>query len=370
MADIHTAVPHGATAQRDAFAQRLGQALQSTMELFTIYLGDRLGLYQALAAGPLTSLQLSEQTGTHERYVREWLEQQTVSGILVTAGVDEATGTYRYVLPPGHREALTDPESPAFVAAIAQAVAGVVRPIEAVLDAFRTGGGVPFAAYGTDCVEGMARLNRAGALQRLATIQLPQIAAVHTRLQVDPPARIAEIGCGAGWSSIAIARAYPTVQIDAFEIDPLSVTLARANVAEAGLADRVAIHERDVRIGPQNGTYDLVMAINCIHDMGDPVAMLRAMRELAGGLGVVIDAEPGVGETFTGAGNEDEAFIYAGSVLHCLPVGMAEQPSVATGMAMRPSTLRAYAQEAGFNDIERLPVDDPMSRLAFYRLLA
>jgi 2-polyprenyl-3-methyl-5-hydroxy-6-metoxy-1,4-benzoquinol methylase len=215
----------------------------------------------------------------------------------------------------------------------------------------------------------MARMNRPGFLNLLGTHQLPLIEDVHARLQADPPARIAEIGCGAAWSSISIARAYPMVRIDAFEVDPLSVTMARANVGEAGMEDRIVIHQRDVRERIEEANYDLVIAVNCIHDMGDPVTMLRTMRELAGDRGVVIDAEPGVDEHFSGEANTAEAFIYAASVLHCLPVGMSEQPSAATGMAMRPSTLRRYAQDAGFRDIELLPIHFDESGLAFYRML-
>jgi 2-polyprenyl-3-methyl-5-hydroxy-6-metoxy-1,4-benzoquinol methylase len=356
-------------AQRDALSQRLAQAMQHTLELFTIYLGDRLGLYQALASGPLTSHELADRTGTHERYVREWLEQQTVAGILVTASYDDDGRPHRYALPAGHREALTETDSAAYVAPIAQGTVSVVRPIAAVLDAFRTGAGVPFEAYGPDCVEGMARMNRSGFLNLLGTHQLPLIEDVHARLQADPPARIAEIGCGAGWSSIGIARAYPKVHIDAFEIDPPSVTMARANVEEVGMSDRITIHQHDVRTGTRDGDYDLVIAVNCIHDMGDPIAMLRTMRDLAGDGGVIIDAEPAVAEQFTGEANEAEAFIYAASLLHCLPVGMSEQSSAATGMAMRPSTLRRYAQDAGFRDIELLPIHFDESGLAFYRML-
>jgi 2-polyprenyl-3-methyl-5-hydroxy-6-metoxy-1,4-benzoquinol methylase len=214
----------------------------------------------------------------------------------------------------------------------------------------------------------MARMNRSGYLQLLGTQQLPAIADVHTRLQSDPPARVADIGCGAGWTSIAIAQAYPRVTVDAFEIDPLSVAMARTNIDEAGLAHRIAIQQRDVRTETGSHRYDVVIAVNCIHDLADPVAMLRAMRELAGEHGIVIDAEPGVGERFTGEANEAEAFVYAASVLHCLPVGMAEQPSAATGMAMRAETLRQYAQAAGYRGIERLPIEDA-SGLAFYRLV-
>jgi 2-polyprenyl-3-methyl-5-hydroxy-6-metoxy-1,4-benzoquinol methylase len=183
---------------------------------------------------------------------------------------------------------------------------------------------------------------------------------VHARFQADPPARIADIGCGAGWTSIRLAQTYPMVRVDGFDLDAPSVELARRTVAEAGVAERVTIHHRDAGDSDLAGRYDLVVATACVHDAPRPVAILQTMRRLAGEDGTVLIIEPKAGQRFLDpATNPDvERWHYAFSVLHCLPVGMTEQPSAGTGTMMRPAILRQYAQEAGFRDSEMLPVED------------
>ncbi len=263
---------------------------------------------------------------------------------------------------------LVDPDSLNYLAPLARLVAGAVRPLPALLAAFRSGGGVPFAEYGEDLREGQAAFNRPMFLRQLGAEWLPAIPDVHARLLATPPARVADLGCGAGWSSIGIAQAYPQVRVDGLDLDAPSVELARANAAAAGLADRVAFHLRDAGDPALAGQYDLVTAFECIHDMSDPVAALRAMRALAGERGTALVVDERIGDTFMGPGGDLEWYLYGFSVLHCLPVGLAERPSAETGTAMRPSTLRRYAREAGFRDVEILSIDHPFFH--FYRMVA
>jgi len=368
MTTTHAAAADQAAQARDAFVERLLHAASGVFDIFSIYIGDRLALYQALARhGPLTSGELAQRTGTHERYVREWLEQQTVAGILqVEDAAAEATAR-RFRLPPGPAEVLVERDSLNYLAPLVQLLVGAVHPLQAVLSAYRTGGGVPYADYGADLREGQADMNRAMFLQELGTAWLPAIPDVHARLHADPPARVADIGCGAGWSSIGIAHSYPKIQVDGYDLDAPSMELARANADAAGLGDRVHFHVRDASDPTLAGRYDLVTAFECIHDMSDPVGALRAMRGLTGEHGAAIVVDERVGDTFTPSGNEVEWMMYGWSVLHCLPVGMADQPSAATGTVMRSATLRGYAREAGFRDIEILPIDNFFFR--FYRLL-
>ncbi len=366
-ADAPPTVEDPVAARRDALVERLDGAVTAALELCAVYLGDRLGYYRALAAGPLTPAGLAARTGTHERYAREWLEQQAVAGVLDVDNPPAPPAARRFGLPPGHAEALADPDSPNYAAPLARIAVGATRPLAAVLEAFRTGGGVPFAAYGADFREGMADGNRASHL-RLGPDRLATIPDLDARLRADPPARVADIGCGAGWSCIGIARAYPEVRVDGFDLDAASVALARGNVADAGLGDRVRVEARDIGDPALAGRYDLVMAIFCLHDLPRPVDILRAMRRLAGPEGVVLLADPAAGERFLDPGNDAdvERQFYGFSVLHCLPVGMAEQPSAATGAVMRPGVLRGYARDAGFRSVEILPNDNPWT--AFYRL--
>jgi 2-polyprenyl-3-methyl-5-hydroxy-6-metoxy-1,4-benzoquinol methylase len=353
--------------QRDAFAERLLQATRGTFELFSLYIGVRLGFYDALAAGgPLTSGELASRTATAERYVREWLEQQTVAGILQVDDEKREAQKRRYRLPAAYVEVLVDQDSLNYLAPLTRLVVGAVRPVAAVLDAYRSGGGVPYADYGVDVVEGQAGVNRAMFLKHLGAEWLPAMPDVHARLLADPAARIADVGCGAGWSSIGMAQSYPKVLVDGFDLDPASVDLARANAAAAGLADRVKFHTRDAGSPDLAGRYDLVTAFECLHDMSQPVQALTAIRRLAGDRGAVLVVDESVGDTFTAAGNDVEWMMYGWSILHCLPVGKADTPSTETGTVLRAPTLRRYAEEAGFRRIEIVAIDNLFFR--FYRL--
>lgn len=355
--------------QRDAFIERMLQSASGLFNLFSVYIGDRLGYYRALGAGDwLTSTELASRTQTHERYTREWLEQQTVAAILEVADEREDALSRRYRLPPGRREVLAEPESLNYLAPLAQIAVGAVYPIHALLDAYRNGGGVAYGDYGVDLREGQAGMNRNLFLYELGQQHLPAIADVHTRLQGDPPARIADIGCGVGWSSIGMALAYPNVRVDGFDLDEPSIEEAWGYARQYGLTDRLTFHARDAgSLEVLNGRYDLVTAFECVHDLGNPVGVLRTMRRLAGDRGAVIVMDERVGDEFTAQGNEVEWMMYGWSILHCLPVGMAEhQPSAATGTVMRTDTLRGYAREAGFREVEVLPIDNFFFR--FYRL--
>jgi 2-polyprenyl-3-methyl-5-hydroxy-6-metoxy-1,4-benzoquinol methylase len=336
-------------------------------DIFTIYLGDRLGLYEVLAGKEsVTSVELARETGTHERYVREWLEQQTVTGILTVDNPEAKPTARRFRLPAAYAEVLTEQDSLNYLAPLAQLAVGAAHPIQAVANAFRTGEGVPYADYGVDLFTGQARMNRAMFLQELGQKWLPAIPDIHARLQADPSARIADIGAGAGWSSIGLAQTYPKVQVDGYDLDAPSVKLAEANLRQVNLNGRVKFQVRDAGDPSLTGQYDLVTAFECVHDMSDPVGVLRTMRRLVNGSGSVIIVDERVGDTFTPTGNEVEWMMYGWSVLHCLPVGMADQPSAGTGTVMRTDTLRRYAREAGFRDLEVLPINNFFFR--FYRL--
>lgn len=355
----------GTGDRQEAFVERVFDATEGTFTVFTIHVGDRLGYYDALVDEALTARELAERTDTDERYAREWLEQQTVAGILAVENETVPADERRFRLPAEHVEPLTDPESFDYVPGLAQLVVGTVGPVREVVEAYRTGEGVPFAAYAPDLHEGQARMNRPAFLRRLADEWLASIPDLDERLRSERPARVADVGCGFGYSSIGIARGYPNVRVDGYDLDGESVERARENVAAAGLSDRVTIHRRDVADPSIEGEYDLVLAFECVHDMADPVGALATMRRLAGEDGVVLVVDERTGDSFTAQGTEIEWFLYGFSVLHCLPVGRTERPSAATGTVMRTDTLREYAREAGFDDVEVLPIEDLFFR--FYR---
>ena len=355
--------------RRDAFAGRLFQSCAAGLEMLTIYLGNRLGLYRALAEhGAATSTELAERANTSERYTREWLEQQAAADILRVDNVTAAARDRRYVLPTEYAEVLLDETSLNYLAPLPSAVFGFAAQLPAVADAFQHGGGVPWADYGDEGRAMQAALNRPAFLHLLGQEWLPSISDVHERLRADPPARVADIACGYGWSSVGIARAYSKVRIDGFDSDEPSIAAARAIAEQNGLSDRVTFTTRDAADPALAGQYDLVTVFEALHDMARPVEALRSIRRLVADHGAVIIMDEHVGESFTAPADEVERFMYCASVLLCLPSGMAEQPSAGTGTIMRPDTLRRYASEAGFRDVEILPIEHPFFR--FYRLYA
>ena len=175
---------------------------------------------------------------------------------------------------------------------------------------------------------------------------------------------MADIGCGTGWSRISIVRAYPNVRVDGYDLDEPSIELARRNAEQAGVADRVSFHVRDAADPERSGSYDLATAFECVRDMGRPVEALRAMRRMVGEDGAVIVADERVADSFHAPGDGTERLMYGWSVLFCLPTGLADEPSV--GTVMRQQTLRRYATEAGYEDVEILPIENDLWR--FYRL--
>jgi 2-polyprenyl-3-methyl-5-hydroxy-6-metoxy-1,4-benzoquinol methylase len=234
------------------------------------------------------------------------------------------------------------------------------------LQVFRVGSGIPYERYDVDVRESIADGNRTLFINLLGSAWLPAVPDVHARLQADPPARVADFGCGCGWSSIAIARAYPKASVHGIDKDEASVAQARAHAAANGVAGRVTFHLGDAVEAGDIGPFDLITAFECIHDMARPVEALRAMRAVLAPGGTVLIADERTAETFTAPGDDLERMLYGYSVLHCLPVGLAETPSAGTGTLMRPDTLRRYATDAGFRDVEVLPIEDDLWR--FYRL--
>lgn len=362
-----SAAPRGGEEQ-EAFVGRLFEATLGMMDLFAMYLGQRLGYYHTLAeAESLTPIELAARTGTAERYAREWLEQQAVTGILA---VDEAAAdpaARRYRLPAAHAEVILNRDSLYHLGPVARFAGAFSNVVPALLQAYQTGGGVPWTAYGADGREAQADLNRPAFLNLLGQEWLPAIPDLHARLTAEPTARVADIGCGAGWSSIAIAQTYPTVRVDGFDVDDASIALARINAAQVGVADRVSFHVRDASDSALAGRYDLVTAFEMIHDLSRPVEVLRTIRGLLAEGGVAIVMDERVAETFAAPGDEVERFMYGASLLCCLPVGLSESPSAGTGTVMRPDTLRGYARQAGFADIDILPIEHDFFR--FYRLV-
>jgi 2-polyprenyl-3-methyl-5-hydroxy-6-metoxy-1,4-benzoquinol methylase len=347
-----------------ALADRLFHDMVGALELFTVYLGDRLGLYRALATGgPATSAELAARTGTAERYVREWLEHHAASGLLAVDGPPAGPLTRRYRLPAAHVPVLADPDDVRYQAFNGVEIVRAGRWLPQLVEAFTTGDAPPPLPWAP---EGRADYNRAVYLNLLGTRWLPAIADVDRRLRREPPARVADLACGPGWSSIAMAQAYPLIRVDGFDLDPDVIAAARRNAEQAGLSGRVTFTVTDTSGPGMSGRFDLVTIFEALHDMSRPVDALRVARSLLGEPGSVVIADELTEDEFTAPASDLERYHYGWSVVSCLPAAMGDPETAATGAVMRTATLRRYAQEAGFRGVEILPLETETWR--FYRL--
>jgi 2-polyprenyl-3-methyl-5-hydroxy-6-metoxy-1,4-benzoquinol methylase len=261
---------------------------------------------------------------------------------------------------------LCDPDSVNYLAPFAPLVLSIAQALPQVVEAFRTGGGVAFADYpGID--DAIARANRPMFLNQLATDWIPALPDIESRLRGAVPAgRVADLGCGSGWSSIALAQGFPAAQVDGIDLDDASITAAKANAADAGLADRVSFTCHDAADPDLAGRYDLVTLFETVHDMAHPVEVLRAARNLLASGGAVLIGDEKVAETFTAPGDDLERLNYGFSAVQCLAAALVEPGAAGTGTVIRPSTVRRYAHDAGFSAVTVLPIEHDFWR--FYRL--
>jgi 2-polyprenyl-3-methyl-5-hydroxy-6-metoxy-1,4-benzoquinol methylase len=351
-------------AKVEEFAGGLFMACLATMELANVELGVRLGLYEALAgAGPVTAAQLAESAGIAERYAREWLEQQAVAGVVAVDDPAAATAERKFALPNAHAHVLIDDDSEACMKPCAAVVPWLSKALDIMVEEFRRGDGAAFGLF--DLHDIQAAFTRPVFANHLTQTWLPALPDVQAKLTKGERVRIAEIGCGEGLAAITIARAYPNAEIDGYDLDDASITVARKAAADAGIADRVRFHVQDAADASVEGDYDLVMAIEMLHDVPDPVGILRTMQRLAGDSGAVLVVDERTEDAFTVPASEMERLFYAFSTLHCLAVSM-QGGGAGTGTVIRADTLRAYATAAGFSTVGVLDVDHPQFRL--YRL--
>lgn len=361
------AEPAGKTP--DELVERLFGASIGMFDILSVYIGDRLGLYRALhAGGPATAADLAARAGIDERYAREWLEQQAVTAILEVDDVAAVAADRRYALPEAYAAPLLDPASPWSMAPLARSLVGCAMVLPQLLDAYRSGGGVEWADYGPDMIEAQGDFNRPWLVGSFGSEILPAIPAVHERLSASAGARVADVACGVGWAAIAIAQAYPGVRVDGFDLDPSSIDIARANARAAGVDDRVTFAVRDAADPAAAGRYDVAVVIEAIHDLSQPVPVLGAIRRMLRPDGLLLVADERTEEAFTAPGSDAERLFYGYSILTCLPAAMTVEATSATGTAMRPATLRAYAEEAGFGGFEQID-EPPLDLLRFYLLV-
>jgi 2-polyprenyl-3-methyl-5-hydroxy-6-metoxy-1,4-benzoquinol methylase len=341
------------TDRTDQLSERLFGAALGALELFSVYLGTELGLYKTLERqGALTPDELAARAGIAPRYAHEWLEQQAVAGFL-----DHEDG--RFALPAEHARVLTDADDVAHVAPFAHMLAGIGGVLGRVPEAYRSGGGVPYEDYGYAFRHGQGHINRPAFLHELPTTWLDALPDIRDRLEAG--GRVADIGCGQGFSTAAMAQRFPHASVEGYDADPASIRDARehaGDVAAFVLGDATAVRDR--------GPYDLVLVLEALHDLPHPVQTLAAIRASLAADGAALIVDERVADTFSAPGDEVERMMYGWSVTHCLPTQMVEQPSAALGTVLRADTVRELAAAAGFTAVDVLPVENDFFRL--YRL--
>jgi SAM-dependent methyltransferase len=327
----------------------LGQAVSefgATVNAALVVIGDRLGLYRALAAAEaLTSAELAQRTGTAERYVREWLNAQAASGY-----VDYDASTRRYSLSPEQAAILADESGPAFVGGGFQIAVGAAAGLDRIQDAFLTGAGMGWHEHNHDVFEGCERFFEPGYRANIVDAWIPALEGVHERLEAG--GSVADVGCGHGVSSIVIAQGYPSAEVAGFDYHDESIAQARRRAEAAGVSDRVRFEVAAADEFP-GSDYDLVACFDCLHDMGDPVAVARHVHEALAGDGTWLIVDPYAGDRVEDNLNPVGRAYYAFSTMLCTPSSLSQDGGLALGAQAGEARLREVATAGGFTRFRR-----------------
>jgi len=333
----------------DQLAERILNETVSGMSCLNLYLGYKLNLFQSIVeSGPIRTIELSNKTKYSERYLREWLECMVVLGYLEYDPL-----TNKFSIPKEYAVVLCERDNSAYVIPFVYSIPGLASVLDKLIEGFRTGKGVPYSAYGSDLIFAQGEGNRPIFVNDIGR-WISSMPDVESRLKSQQigggvGAHVLEVGCGDGWASIALAKLFPLIKIDAIDADSASIKNAIRNVQETGLSDRVSLHLITIeRAALKEKKYDLVMTFESIHDIAYPVEELRKIREILSPEGVVLVGDAGMKEALQEKNDFPGRFYYNFSVLLCLPQSMAYPNSVATGAAMTPSTFRTYAKERDF----------------------
>ncbi|HTA10957.1 MAG TPA: class I SAM-dependent methyltransferase [Streptosporangiaceae bacterium] len=330
-----------------SFVFRAVDEVGATLNTALVVMGDRLGLYRALAgAGPLTPAELSERTSTNERYVREWLNAQAAGGF-----VEYDPDTSRYTLPAEQAVALTDESSPAYLPGLFQTAFGSVLDSPRITEAARTGEGFGWHAHGQDVFDGCERFFRPGYNANLISSWLPTLDGVMGKL--NQGAKVADIGCGHGASTILMAQAFPASTFVGSDYHAGSIETARQRAAEAGVADRVTF-EVAPAASYSGDEYDLVTMFDCLHDMGDPVGAARHVRESLAADGTWMIVEPAAGDRVEDNINPVGRAYYGFSTLLCTPASLSQEVGLALGAQAGEARIRGVVTGAGLARFRRV----------------
>jgi len=330
----------------EQFVFRAVEEVGATLNAALVVMGDKLGLYRALAgAGPLTAVELARRTGISERYVREWLNAQAAGGYVE---YDPAAGAY--ALAPEQTVALTDDTSPAFLPGFFQIALGAVIDSPRITEAARSGEGVGWHEHNHDVFDGCERFFRPGYNASLVPAWLPALDGVVEKL--DAGAKVADIGCGHGSSTILMAQAFPSSRFVGSDYHDGSIETARSRAREAGVADRVRFQTAEAASDHGEG-YDLVTMFDCLHDMGDPVGAARQVRSMLGSDGTWMIVEPMAGDHVEDNLNPVGRAFYGFSTFLCTPASLSQEVGLALGAQAGEARIGEVVKEGGFTRFRR-----------------
>jgi SAM-dependent methyltransferase len=331
----------------DAFIGRFIADLGTALHVPAVLIGDRLGLYRAIADGePVTPAELADRTGTAERYVAEWLAGQAAAGYI---DFDPAAGTFR--LPAEHAFALVDQAGPVFIPAAFQLAASTVKDEPLITEAFRTGEGVAWHAHHPDLFTATERFFRPGYAAHLTSEWIPALDGMEEKLRAG--ATVADIGCGHGASTLIMAQTYPSSTFAGFDYHQPSIDTARVRAETAGVADRVSFDVATAKEFPGDG-YDLVTVFDCLHDMGDPVGAARHVRSSLAADGTWMIVEPFASDRLEDNLTPMGKIGYNVSTLVCTPASKAQEVGLALGAQAGERRMRDVVTDAGFRRFRRV----------------
>ncbi len=334
------------TAKLEAFMGQVVTDMGAVISAPLMVIGEKLGLYKAMAgAGSLTSAELAERTGVAERSVREWLRNQAAGGYI---SYDSETDTY--ALPDEHALALADEESPVYVLGAFELIASLYADEDRITEAFRTGEGMGWHEHDHRLFCGTERFFRPGYKAHLVAEWMPSLDGVVEKLERG--AKVADVGCGHGASTIIMAEAFPNSEFHGFDYHDGSIAQARERAEEAGVASRINFEVASAKSFP-GSDYDLVCVFDCLHDMGDPVGAAKHIHSALAADGTWMIVEPYADDSVKDNLNPVGRVFYGASTVVCTPASLAQEVGLALGAQAGEAQLTAVINEGGFSEVRR-----------------
>jgi SAM-dependent methyltransferase len=333
------------TDRLNAFLGKFVNDLGASVHAGMVVIGEKLGLYKALAGDPMTSKELARKTGMDERYLREWLASQAAGGYIT---YDDST--HRFSLTPEQAFTLADGESPAYLPGAFELALGALAAVPRIADSFRTGAGMGWHEHADGVFHGCEKFFRPGYAANLVTSWIPALGRVQAKLERG--GRVADVGCGTGASTLLMAKAFPKSRFFGFDYHDKSVEAANEKARQEGLSDRVTFEVAKAKEFPGND-YDFVAVFDCLHDMGDPIGAATHVRKSLAPGGTWMIVEPYAGDELKDNLNPVGRVYYSFSTLLCTPCSRSQEVGLCLGAQAGEAAIRGVALEAGFSHFRR-----------------